>query len=624
MRFNELTEQSQLDEFQLNPTGALASIIRWGAENPGVLAALGIAAGGGAFALTSGAAALGPLMAAVTSINAGQGALGLLSLDKLKDLIQQNPSQAEGYIKKLIYKYVGDQSDVEEFEKLHAQTAYKGETEFRWRAENWPVTMDKNAAESYLEKNDKYWLDTYNQPQGVAEGEQNVAEGSAHGYNVTRFYRKYRDQSKITRWLKKEAGLPKETKLYFDDADLVLGSDTIVPYALVDENLKFNDLLTALVKATGGTAKQKVDGVYRDQGMGESATAGVAEGGSDYEELQDKIQWLMGAPNYLKSDEARETAAYTPDTDSVWAGYRDDQLTKKNESVTEAKSLHKRVKIVKGPYAGKYGWIREIKHGAYKGAPKTYYVDVEGGDQANNLSSSELRLAKDQTVAEGPELKQAKRKYNQAAKDANIDQVGAGKKIDTMKKSLRQKDLGKEQALAEGANDMTPNWAKYVLDQIYNSNGDVTLTDLFDEGIPGLHDMFMATAEAHGLDPEEEFEDVQHELTVELEDIIKGGHDIEEGSRDAYQRDYDNSVAGMGKRQSYAYSQDGGANDEGWNNYKEPEPKRKIYSLQINGKTWTKDGNTVTFFTRERAESAKNSILNKRPETKIVVMVQEV
>jgi hypothetical protein len=39
--------------------------------------------------------------------------------------------------------------------------------------------------------------------------------------------------------------------------------------------------------------------------------------------------------------------------------------------------------------------------------------------------------------------------------------------------------------------------------------------------------------------------------------------------RDSYQRDYDNSVAGMGKRQSYAYQQDGGANDEGWD-----EPQR--------------------------------------------------
>jgi hypothetical protein len=55
----------------------------------------------------------------------------------------------------------------------------------------------------------------------------------------------------------------------------------------------------------------------------------------------------------------------------------------------------------------------------------------------------------EQGVAEGAELKQAKRKYNQAAKDANADQVGAGKKIDTMKKSLRQKDLGKEQDVAE-------------------------------------------------------------------------------------------------------------------------------------------------------------------------------
>jgi hypothetical protein len=41
------------------------------------------------------------------------------------------------------------------------------------------------------------------------------------------------------------------------------------------------------------------------------------------------------------------------------------------------------------------------------------------------------------------------------------------------------------------------------------------------------------------------------------------------GRRDAYQRDYDNSVAGMGKRQSLAYQLDGGANDEGWD-----EPQR--------------------------------------------------
>ena len=58
-------------------------------------------------------------------------------------------------------------------------------------------------------------------------------------------------------------------------------------------------------------------------------------------------------------------------------------------------------------------------------------------------------IMESQDVAEGSELKQAKRRYNQAAKDANTDQVGAGKKIDTMKKSLRQKDLGKEQGMTE-------------------------------------------------------------------------------------------------------------------------------------------------------------------------------
>jgi hypothetical protein len=70
------------------------------------------------------------------------------------------------------------------------------------------------------------------------------------------------------------------------------------------------------------------------------------------------------------------------------------------KTVAETKSLHKRVKIVRGPDAGKYGWIREIKHGAFKGAEKRYYVDIEGGGQANNLSVNDLRMAKDQSVAE--------------------------------------------------------------------------------------------------------------------------------------------------------------------------------------------------------------------------------
>ena len=46
-------------------------------------------------------------------------------------------------------------------------------------------------------------------------------------------------------------------------------------------------------------------------------------------------------------------------------------------------------------------------------------------------------------------------------------------------------------------------------------------------------------------------------------------------------------------------------------------PRPLIYGLKINGKIWKKDGNTVTFFTKERAMAAKQSILNKRPELEI-------
>jgi hypothetical protein len=42
-----------------------------------------------------------------------------------------------------------------------------------------------------------------------------------------------------------------------------------------------------------------------------------------------------------------------------------------------------------------------------------------------------------------------------------------------------------------------------------------------------------------------------------------------------------------------------------------------IYGLKINGKIWQKDGNAVTFFTKERALAARNSILAKRPELEV-------
>ena len=113
------------------------------------------------------------------------------------------------------------------------------------------------------------YIDTardYMKSNKYAEG---VTEGSAHGYNVAKWYEKNGDQKKLTNWLRKEAGLEKNAPLYFDDVDLVHGDETIVPNALINPKLKFNDLLTAVVQATGGTPKQNVDGVYRSQGVEE-------------------------------------------------------------------------------------------------------------------------------------------------------------------------------------------------------------------------------------------------------------------------------------------------------------------------------------------------------------------
>ena len=84
----------------------------------------------------------------------------------------------------------------------------------------------------------------------------------------------------------------------------------------------------------------------------------------------------------------------------------------------------------------------------------------------------------------------------------------------------------------DGSDTITPNWAKYVVKQIYNSDGEVTMTDLFDEGIPGLHKMFMDVAAELGLDADEDFMEVESEVLERLEDIVKGGHELDEGWED--------------------------------------------------------------------------------------------
>ena len=135
----------------------------------------------------------------------------------------------------------------------------------------WPIMaadLGKKRAQYEINSED-FPMDTVSAYSHLQKQQQGVAEGSAHGYNVVRYYEKTSDRKNLTNWLCKEAGLEKNAPVYFDDADLVYGDKTIVPNALVNPKLKFNDLLTALVQATGGQGKQNVDGVYRSQGVAE-------------------------------------------------------------------------------------------------------------------------------------------------------------------------------------------------------------------------------------------------------------------------------------------------------------------------------------------------------------------
>lgn len=69
-------------------------------------------------------------------------------------------------------------------------------------------------------------------------------------------------------------------------------------------------------------------------------------------------------------------------------------------TVREATGLKKHVKIVKGPAAGKTGYVGEVHHGLFKGAPKQFVIDLDGGGNIK-CSKDELRLIKDPVVDEG-------------------------------------------------------------------------------------------------------------------------------------------------------------------------------------------------------------------------------
>ena len=63
----------------------------------------------------------------------------------------------------------------------------------------------------------------------------------------------------------------------------------------------------------------------------------------------------------------------------------------KKKTLSEAKGLGKKVRVVSGSASGQTGTIGEIRNGAYQGAPKYYTVDLDNGGHVQ-VRKEALRL----------------------------------------------------------------------------------------------------------------------------------------------------------------------------------------------------------------------------------------
>jgi hypothetical protein len=87
---------------------------------------------------------------------------------------------------------------------------------------------------------------------------------------------------------------------------------------------------------------------------------------------------------------------------------------------------------------------------------------------------------------------------------------------------------------------------------------------------------------------------------------------------DAYTRDYQSSVSGMGHKDSFAYHSDGGANDEGWGRETKTKSADHPHSVHIGGKKWK------TFGSQSHATNVAKKIKGATVHKEEVEQVDEI
>jgi hypothetical protein len=112
-----------------------------------------------------------------------------------------------------------------------------------------------------------------------------------------------------------------------------------------------------------------------------------------------------------------------------------------------------------------------------------------------------------------------------------------------------------------------------------------------------------------------------HSLAAEIP--TKEGYYRSQGSSSAYDRDYASSIAGMDKKSSFAYRQDGGGNDEDHegDRRREREAEQGPWYLRIDGKILKSKGEVKVFDWKKGANNYALAILKNKPELKGKIML---
>ncbi len=282
--------------------------------------------------------------------------------------------------------------------------------------------------------------------QGVVEGLQQTLRKVVPGY-AKREIDKKMDAGKFGKTdADKDANFQRYKKIQdkLKEQGVAEGSDDIRK-----KISKFEELALQANKA-GDDAKSKM---YQQkiQSLKQKMSQGVAEGYTGRETKD-------GTWRVFKDGQAVAVAGPFKSRDEAHAW-----IKKHKQGVSEAKSLKKRVRVVQGEHAGKTGWIREIKHGIHSTAPKRYYVDIDGGGQADNLPASALRLLKDQSdsqkgMAEGGHDDQFSLSGGMPATDRIPQDSTAGQdKVQAMVARMKQRTI-------DSILDKKPGWGRSDLE----------------------------------------------------------------------------------------------------------------------------------------------------------------